>query len=369
VLWANRFAVDLRYVPRLAIILLTSACATSWGLPERAFFALWRDRRPVPPPLFVVGHFRSGTTLLHNLLARDPMLAFPTNLQVFSPHGIVSGALFVHPIVRLVRFVRRRRLTMYRPMDDMPVALDDPQEEEFAMAAMGAPSPYWKYCFPRNAPSYDRFISLDRATPHEREGWARALRGFVRKLTIFNGGRRLVLKSPYNTARVRHLLELFPGAQFIHIRRHPYDVVRSQARNLRILLSLCTLHVPPSSDDPEIAVASEYAEVEAAFQRDAPLLHPGRSAEVTFEDLEQDPVGEIKRIYRDLGLAFHPEFERRLTAYARSLSGYRKNPLAALSPDVYHRVAPVLRPLLQRWGYVEPEPIDVTQIPQRRTPA
>ncbi len=355
-LWTNRFAVDRQYLPRLAYILGTSAWTTLLTLPERLFFAVWRSRHPVPPPVFIVGYFRSGTTLLHNLLVRDPTLAFPTAAQAFSPHGFLAAAVYRQPIGWLLR-----RYPLLRPMDNMPVDLDGPEEEEFALAALGAPSAYWKFCFPRHAAYYDRFVTFDQATPRERTLWAQGLQRFLSKLTLFHGGRRPVLKSPYNTARVRYLLQLFPDAQFIHIHRHPFDVVRSHAHTVRTLVALLTLQAPPHDQDMEVAVAAEYAEVEAAFHKDLALLKPGQLAEVAFEDLEQDPVGEIRRIARALGLEFHPEFERRLIAYVRSLAGYRKNQLLPLPLDTHRRIAPILRPLVLRWGYVEPEPIDITE--------
>src|SRR5437870_3032120 len=82
----NRFVVDPPYWLR--------AGATTWGAVQNSFFAWWerlryekaiRATRP-EPPLFILGIWRSGTTHLHNLLAHDQRLAFPSTFEVLYPH-------------------------------------------------------------------------------------------------------------------------------------------------------------------------------------------------------------------------------------------------------------------------------------------
>src|SRR5687768_6319878 len=104
-------------------------------------------------------------------------------------------------------------------MDNMAVGWDRPQEDEFALCALGVPSPYWVLGFfdRRQCPEYLDFGGLP---PGALARWKEAFVHVV-KLMTFRHGKRLILKSPTHTARVGVLSEMFPRARFIHIVRDP----------------------------------------------------------------------------------------------------------------------------------------------------
>src|SRR5205085_11917763 len=90
-------------------------------------------------------------------------------------------------------------------------------------------SPYLGWMFPRRRDHYERYLTL-RDVPRQEVGrWKAGLLSFLRKLT-WKYGRPLLLKSPTHTCRIRLLLELFPDARFVHIRRDPYTVFLSTRR-------------------------------------------------------------------------------------------------------------------------------------------
>ena len=101
------------------------------------------------PPVFLVGYWRSGTTLLHELLALDDCFAAPSTYQCFNPHRFL---LTVHRAPGENRVVR--------PAGDMTVSPSSPQEEEFALLCMGAISPYEAFMFPG---AFERFEMLMRS--------------------------------------------------------------------------------------------------------------------------------------------------------------------------------------------------------------
>jgi hypothetical protein len=127
---------------------------------------------------------------------------------------------------------------------------------------------------------------------------------FVRKLTLVAGGRRLLLKSPSHTARVRYLLDLFPGAKFVHISRSPEAVFRSNLVLARELQRAFALQPPLPEDEQEEIVTREYLATEMHYLADRARIPAADLAEVRLQDLTADPVGEMKRIYRELGLPF-----------------------------------------------------------------
>ena len=121
-----------------------------------------------PPPVFIVGHWRSGTTYLHNLMSRDPNFCFPTVLDAFRPYEF----FYRSPGEMITRMILLRSLPPTRPMDDVPVRPDLPQEDEWALAAMGIPSFFNCFYFPRALPAvFAREVLFESLTPEVLQQW------------------------------------------------------------------------------------------------------------------------------------------------------------------------------------------------------
>src|SRR5687767_13430189 len=73
----NRFALSPRYLLRALAVSHQSAWNSVLGWYEERRYDSRVNNVAVPPPLFVLGHWRSGTTHLHNLLTIDARFAFP----------------------------------------------------------------------------------------------------------------------------------------------------------------------------------------------------------------------------------------------------------------------------------------------------
>jgi len=82
----NRFAVDVKYWPRAAVITFNSVLISCWRRWENLCYARKIRQTSVLPPLFVLGIWWSGTTHLHNLLSKDDRFAYPNAYEVFFPH-------------------------------------------------------------------------------------------------------------------------------------------------------------------------------------------------------------------------------------------------------------------------------------------
>jgi hypothetical protein len=241
-------------------------------------------------------------------------------------------------------------MTMRRPMDAVRFNILAPQEDEFAIAGTCSLSPYWGATFPRQIAKYDRFIFGERFTEKELKTWKRNWLLFLRKLTFWSDNRPL-LKSPYHTGRVAVLRSIFPKAKFIHICRHPYAVYRSNMHMAREGWVVFQLQDPDERDCYATRFLENYRALEEAFYRDSASLPAHDVAEVRLEDLERDPIGEIRRIYRQLGLTYTVHFHRRLTRYVKSIAGYQKNRLPELSEEERQRICAAMGPFLERWGY------------------
>jgi omega-hydroxy-beta-dihydromenaquinone-9 sulfotransferase len=294
-------------------------------------------------PLFVLGHWRGGTTHLHNLLACDTeQFATPNSTQTTYPYSFLCTE----------DAVKRRFagwLPPTRPMDNVEIGLDTPQEDEFAMCVTCLRSPYLGIStFPQRAGHYDRYLTFREAPRYELEEWKAAFLWFLRKLTL-KYQRPLLLKSPTHTARIRLLLDLFPGARFVHIHRHPHAVFQSTRHLLQRLWPINALQEPPPGVEDEIL--RRYTRMYDAFFEERKLIPEGRYHEIAFDELAGDPIGQVAAVYERLSLPGFEKLRPRLREYVASVSGYRRNEFPELPPALRERVTQAWQRSFEAWGY------------------
>lgn len=257
------------------------------------------------PPIFVIGHWRSGTTMLHELISLDPRLAFPSNYECFQPnHFLLTG-----PVVHwLSKFASPQK----RPMDDMKATMSSPGEDEAVLRSMGVASIYNNLCFPSRADEVSARLDLLSLPFDELERWKRVFTRFMRQLN-FRYGRPLVLKSPTHTAHVEILLELYPDARFINIVRDPREVHASTMKLWRTLMNLVSLEQTVGL--PEERLFATHRLMHERLKQARPLVPDCQFCETRFETLTADPVGEISRIYSELGLGEYEGMKARIEGY------------------------------------------------------
>jgi omega-hydroxy-beta-dihydromenaquinone-9 sulfotransferase len=298
-----------------------------------------------PPPVFIVGHWRSGTTFLHNLMSRDPAFCFPTIVDVLRPYDF-----YPNPLDFITRSVIVRFLPPTRPMDDMRLDPESPQEDELALATMGAPSFFNCIFFPQRVT--ERFaedVLLVSANDKSLRLWREALRYYLGKLAALNPGRRLLLKNPAHSARIPQLRALFPGAKFIHIHREPSAVFQSTQRLYRTLLPLLALQDYRPADI-EDHILSAYPQLMTRLLDALAALPAGDVSVVRYDELVADPTNTVKRIYRDLDLGDFDRVKSAIAAYAtenrRVSSGFSR-----LDRRTASRLALQWGPVYSRLGY------------------
>jgi omega-hydroxy-beta-dihydromenaquinone-9 sulfotransferase len=339
---ANRFQVDPPHWIRAAFVTAASvqnSCFRQW---ERWRYEAAIQSTEPQPPLFVLGVWRSGTTHLHNLLARDERLAYPDFFDVFYPHTFLSTSWLNRGL--LARFLPERR-----PQDNVRMAIGEPQEDEFALNCLTQKSWVLLWTFPRRAADYERFLTLRQASSAEIDEWQQALRWFVQKLT-YKYRRPLVLKSPAHTGRIKLLLELFPNARFVHIHRNPYDVFQSSNHSAIKAIPYWTLQRADHAGLEERTIR-QYEEIYRAYFEERDLIPAGRLHEVCYESLEADPLAELRKLYDALQLGDFAVAESAVRRYLDSIAGYQKNRFAEMEPYWKEQVAHRWRRCFDEWGY------------------
>ena len=238
-----------------------------------------------PPPIFVIGHWRTGTTLLHDLFSVDPNLAYPTTFECFFPHHFLLTE-------GMLPKVMKRLLPKKRPQDDVPVGFDRPQEEEFGMMMLGEGTPYLTHAWPRLRSRRQRISRLQGRAEPEKKKWADAYMWFYRRLLLKHGGKRLVMKTPANAARLKLLTKLFPDARYVYLARNPLNVFPSTVKLWRALYSVQGLHNPPRLDPwLDDYVLDMFARLTEDYEEDRHLIPKDRLVELRYEDFVKDPVG------------------------------------------------------------------------------
>ncbi len=334
--------------PFAAALLLASCLRSplSWG--ERALAASVLRRSPPPrSPVFILGHWRSGTTHLFNLMGRDPRFAWADPFATGMPWDFLL-------LGRLIRPLTRRALPRHRYIDAVAVNPDAPQEDEIALASMQNLSYYHGIYFPRRFERhYRRGVHLEDVEACELDRWRRRFQHYNRKFLIGRSDKTLLVKNPVYTARVRVIRELWPDARFIHIRRNPYVVYESTRKFYRALLPRFALQEFDPDQIDELVLQGYPAIIDKLY-KDVRELEPYRYAEISFEDLECEPLAQLEHIYGSLGIPGFTGVAGRFESYLDSISNYRKNS-HVFSAETVARVDRQWGGLVRRWGYDHPE--------------
>ncbi|MBI4515548.1 MAG: sulfotransferase [Deltaproteobacteria bacterium] len=349
--------IEREYLPRLLAVSLSTLLTSPLRLYESVRYGRLVDRTAIhPAPIFILGHWRTGTTHLHNLLCQDRQFGYISTFQAMAPGFCLGGE---H---RLKSWLARKAQKDHptREIDNMPLDLDAPQEESFALANM---TPYaWLhlYTLPQQAAEiFDKYGLLHNLSAAERAEWKRAYLTLLRKATLRSGGKPLVLKDPANSGRVRVLLELFPQAKFIHICRDPYRVLPSMKGVYKVVLPKAQLqHISPQQI--EALVLHFYEQLMCKYLAEKSLIPAGHLVEVKYEELEAAPLEQLRRIYDGLHLPGFAAAEPALRAYSDAVTNFQKNTYR-VDDAVIDKVNRHWKFALQEWGYPRLEPLSATQ--------
>ena len=294
-------------------------------------------------PVFILGHWRSGTTFMHNVLSCDKHFGYNTTYQTVFPHLMMWGQAF---------FKKNMSWLMpdKRPTDNMELAVDLPQEEEFALSNM-MPYTYYNFWFlPKNMMQYaEKYLLFNDITAEELKVFEETFVKLI-KISLWNtGGTQFLSKNPPHTGRVKELVKMFPDAKFIYLMRNPYTVFESTR-------SFFTNTIKPLKlqdiSDAELQrnILDVYAKLYHKYEEDKHLIPEGNLIEVKFEDYEKDAFDMTQEIYSKLNLPGFDEARDAIAAYVNKKKGYKKNKYQ-YKPETVKLVEEHWGFALEQWGY------------------
>lgn len=343
----RRHGVTRRSALPLSIALAVSLLKTPASLVEHGWTLARRPRGGLPEaPVFILGHWRSGTTHLYNIMSKAPAFGFVSPFATALPWDFLITGRLASPLLR-------RALPAHRFIDNIPVEPNSPQEDEIALANMTPLSFYHALYFPeRFAEVFNAGVFFDGVGAAAIEHWAARLRYFYDKLTLAAFGARLLIKNPVYTARIALLRRIWPDAKFIHIHRNPYHVFLSMRNFYARLFAELSLggydHV-----DVDRVILDTYVRMMERFTLDCAEIPAGHFVELGYEELQKAPLPALARIYGTLGLSGYETAQGAFARYLASVETYRKNSYTDAGAAWAH-AGERLKPFLERWSYTAP---------------
>ncbi|MBT8470901.1 MAG: sulfotransferase, partial [Deltaproteobacteria bacterium] len=264
---------------------------------------------PIERPIFIVGFPRTGTTILHNLLAQDPANRAPLAWEVQFPDPPPQSASFdADPRIDKARM-------HFGHMDAMAPSLASIHEigaelaqECVPIVAQSMLGPQLNMIF--NVPSYQAWVDRQSHAPAYRYH-----RHFLEHLQSRHMKDRWVLKSPTHLRTLDALLTEYPDARIIFTHRDPAKTVPSLASLFYVIRGMASDSVDP------IALGQQQMHWWAASLDLATTVrnkHSDKSdqfMDLQFEEVVADPVAALGRAYEHFRIAWSSEVERRMRSF------------------------------------------------------
>lgn len=343
--------VDSKYYLKIFLTTLIVLIATPFHWWEELVYKKKLSKLKIEKePLFIIGHWRSGTTLLHNMLCKSPSAGYLTTFQSTFPNNLSSKWLF--------KTFMRMNMPDKRPSDNVELNINFPQEDEFALSNCQSNAYYNFFYFPSNYKEYyERSVYHKNLSEKEVEKWYQSYNKLLKKALINSNGKQLFVKNPVNTARIDKIIKLYPDAKFLYIYRNPITVFYSTQRFFQKLFPSLWLKEVNNKFVDKI-IFETYTKLMHDYQKQKDMIPKGNLMELSFEDFEKDPVTEIKKIYSELLNDNFDKAKPYFTEYFDSLAGYKKNKYSVDETSI-NAIRKEWGYFMELYGYDIPDDIEV----------
>ncbi len=320
----------------------------------------WMDQWPIKTddvpvdntrsPVFIIGHWRSGTTHLQFLLNQDPNLFTLSKFQSFFPEGFPVKERYLKPLLTsllsLTRPVKHWQQNISKSME-----MDSPSETEFALINQFFPYTYhWVHFFPSLWEKYFRkYLFLDGIGEEAYNAWLWAYGSFLDKLYKYHSSGNLLVKNPGDTGRIEHLLRLYPNARFIFIHRNPYDVYYSNQKLWNNILQGISLE-QLSHEEEQRLILTMYEKLHQSYFDQKPKLRSDQLVEIGHEELVKTPEHTLQKVYDQLDLPGFQEALPYFRDYVRKNAKWHKKQYS-YDPQVLEMIDKHWAFAFERFGY------------------
>ena len=304
----RRLLITLFFV----IPILSGFTAICFFLDKILFPGLWKIE--VRQPVFMVGHARSGTTLLHRILARDVdrfsyfmlyELFFPSLLQKKIIRGIASlDTRFDSPIGRRIRAWEERSFGKTNDLHRMGLTL---AEEDDFIFTLSCASGYWIVLLPYMG-RLD-FYHVDERPARSRRRLMEFYGECVKRQLYLNGpGKQHLSKNPTFCGRVGSIIETFPDSRIVYLARNPEETIPSLLKLMQTTWAMRGW----TEDDMRASLQTLAYQSYESYTAPLEVLERNpqtKHAIVDYRELVKAPRETVTQVYRELGFPISPAFE------------------------------------------------------------
>lgn len=306
-----------------------------------------RQHRIEKHPVFILGFYRSGTSYLHQIMTKDDRLGYHSNFQMVAPEIMLCSEKVLLPLFEWIC----RTFKLYDAVHRTPLSFRFPGEEDATMTTyVSRRGAQLGYFFPKKMREwFQKYVLFEGIPEEEKEAWKQEFVFLLKKISIANGGKQLVLKSPPHTARIQLLLSLFPNAKFIFIHRNPYEVYISNKRFWNVVQRVYSLGGSRSVDLHSI-ILDTYSKMMERYLQEKDLIPEGQLVEIPYEDFVQAPFESMQKIYQTIRLNDFIYCEKAIHAFV----GQQKDFVRLehqLPEDEQKTVSEKLEPFIRQWNY------------------
>lgn len=298
-------------------------------------------------PIFILGFYRSGTSYLHHFLTQDDRLGYHTNFQMILPNIMLGSEKILTPFFDFMC----RLFNLQDPVHRIQMSFQFPGEEDAAMTtALNSKGAQWGYFFPKiMIEHFQKYVLFENIPESEVESWKKDFVFLLKKISLANQGKQLVLKSPPNTARIKLLLSLFPKAKFIFIHRNPYEVYASNKRFWKVTNRIYALGNIQSVDINGV-ILHTYAGIMDRYLAEKDLIPDGQLIEIPYLDFIREPMKSMQKVYKKLHFDDFNYCENTMEKYVKGQKSYVRLK-HELPQDEKDRVTEKCAPFIRHWGY------------------
>jgi hypothetical protein len=298
-------------------------------------------------PIFILGYYRSGTSYLHDFLKQDDRLGYHSVFQMVLPEIMLTCERWLAPVLQFISRVFKLQDRVHR----IPLDWEYPGEEDATMTTSLNPrGAQWGYFFPKMMnKQFNKYVLFENIPDPEKEAWKQDLIFLLKKISLANQNKQLVLKSPPQTARISLLLSLYPNAKFIFIHRNPYEVYLSNKHFWKVTRSIYALG-GIGSIDVNAVILDTYSKITDRYLKEKALVPEGQLVEVPYEDLIQHPMESIRKIYEAVHIGEFSHCENKMKVFVDRQRNFvrLKHEIPA---DERKQVSQVLEPYVKYWNY------------------
>ncbi len=267
------------------------------------------EEEAIRRPIIITGLPRTGTTLLHNLLALDPANRVPLTWETMYPSPPPDAITYSGD--RRIAFVDGQIRWFHRLVKGFnrihPVGARLPEE---CLVIFSHSFLSYQFETTHRLPSYLGWLEGQDMVPayemHHR---------LLQHLQWRCPGQRWVLKAPAHMFDFEAMFRIYPDACVVMTHRDPIEVTASNASLTATLRSAFSNNVDPLEVGPECSRRWADAINRALFFRDRNCVPADRFLDLYYIDLIADPIGTVRKVYEHFDLPFPDEQEQKIARF------------------------------------------------------